>query len=180
MMKKLIIAVATVFLWFPVYSQQIVTDASEITFKVKSSGGLGITDGKFKGPQGDIVFNPSDLENSYFDVKVDVSTINTGVNLRDNHLKSDDFFYVEKFPHIAFESISIEKTSDGYLTTGTLQIKGIEMPQQIPFNVKRYDDRLELSGEFMVERKKFDVGTNFGRFFIGNEVKVNVETVLSY
>src|SRR5690554_1092280 len=65
---------------------------------------------------------------------VDVASVNTGVKMRDDHLRSADFFEVEKFPSMSFESTSIEKVSDNkYKLNGKLQIK--DVTKDVTFDV---------------------------------------------
>lgn len=73
---------------------------------------LGIkVEGKFKGFQGNITFNPVDLENASISGTVEANTIDTDNNLRNTHLKEkDEFFEVVKFPKIKMASTKIEKS----------------------------------------------------------------------
>ena len=78
-------------------------DGSSITFKIKN---FGLTvDGYFSGLRGNIQFNPKDLPASKFEVSVSASSINTGIALRDKHLKKEAYFNVETFSEIRFVSI---------------------------------------------------------------------------
>lgn len=179
-MNKVITSLVLILLYVSAFTQVIQTEASEVTFKVSSSASLGKTEGSFNGPTGNVSFDADNLSDSYFDVQVDATTIETGVNLRDNHLKSDDFFYVEKYPYITFVSTSIQKTTSGYVTAGKLTIRDVEKQVRIPFEVSVNGNVTALTGTFTVQRKEFDLGTGFGGFFIGNEVEVSVKTVLKY
>mgnify|MGYP006293531721 CR=1 FL=1 len=179
-MNKVIAFLFLLLLQSSVFSQVIQTDASKISFKVSSSASIGKTEGTFAGPSGKVKFDINNLSASYFDVKVDASTIETGISLRDNHLKSDDFFYVDKYPYITFTSTSIAKRNSGYLTVGNLTIRNMEKQAHIPFSVSINKNEAVLTGTFTVQRKEFDLGTGFGGLFIGNEVEVTVKTVLKY
>lgn len=82
-------------------------------------------EGEFEKYEGSIKANKDDWENAEIDIKIDVNSINTGVEKRDNHLKSDDFFDAENYPYITFKSTSLEKISENkYKLTGDLTIKG--------------------------------------------------------
>lgn len=66
------------------------------------------------------------FEGSQIDVAIDVNSIETSVADRNNHLKADDFFGVEKFPEITFKGKSMVKTSDeDYKLTGDLTIRDV-------------------------------------------------------
>jgi polyisoprenoid-binding protein YceI len=64
-----------------------------------------------------------DLTKSKVDATIDATKINTGVEKRDTHLKSPDFFDTAKYPNITFKSKKIEKAGDKYKVTGDLTIK---------------------------------------------------------
>ena len=67
-----------------------VDEGSAVKFRIKNFGGTVI--GSFKGLNGTIHFNPSDLSSAAFDVTVDVNTINTGIDMRNNDLKKEKYF----------------------------------------------------------------------------------------
>src|SRR5690625_907894 len=77
---------------------------------------------------------PINLEDREITFTIDVNSINTNNEDRDNHLKSDDFFDVETYPHITFESTHIVETeTNKYDVTGDLTVKG--MTKETTFNV---------------------------------------------
>lgn len=85
--------------------------------------------GEFTGVEGTIEGDPENLSNAKVDIKIDNASINTGNEDRDNHLKSEDFFNVEKNPSITFSSTKITETgSNEYDVTGDVTVKGITKP----------------------------------------------------
>lgn len=105
---------------------------SELTFKVKHLM-ISNVKGEFK------IFNASidneDFENGKVIARIDASSIFTNNDDRDNHLRSVDFFDVEKFPGIIFESTKFEKVSDEeYKLRGNLTIK--DVTKEITLNVE--------------------------------------------
>jgi polyisoprenoid-binding protein YceI len=82
--------------------------------------------GKFKIFDGKVVSTKDDFSDSQIDFTIDVNSINTDDDSRDKHLKSDDFFSVEKFPKMTFKSKSFKK-ADGknYKLTGDLTIRDV-------------------------------------------------------
>ena len=100
---------------------------SAVTFSVKHMmvttvrGGMLIRDF-------DLAFDPDDLAASSVRVGMDVASIDTGQQMRDNHLRSADFFDVERFPAIEFVSTRIERGGDDYLIHGDLTIRDITRP----------------------------------------------------
>lgn len=81
---------------------------SNIAFAVHQF--LGTTNGKFSKFEGRIGLDREHPENSSVTVRIDVRSINTGIQKRDNHLRSPEFFNVDKFPEIIFNSRSVKQT----------------------------------------------------------------------
>src|SRR5262245_52410225 len=82
--------------------------------------------GEFKGVNGTVIWDDQDATKSTVDVTIDAKTINTGEPQRDQDLKSEKFFEVEKFPTITFKSKKVESAGAGKLKiTGDLTIHGI-------------------------------------------------------
>lgn len=104
---------------------------TSINFKVKHLG-ISFVNGRFEKFDGKIT--GTDLKNAKVDFTVDVNSINTSVTPRDNHLRSADFFDVEKFPQMIFSSTSFKKKGKKYKLTGNLTIKDVTRP--VTFDVK--------------------------------------------
>jgi polyisoprenoid-binding protein YceI len=86
-------------------------------------------EGNFKVYDGSIVAPKPDFTGSQVDFKVDVNSINTDNEMRDKHLKSDDFFNSEKFPTMSFTSTAFKKVSGNkYALYGNLTIRNITKP----------------------------------------------------
>ena len=101
---------------------------SEVNFAVKHMM-ISTVRGKFNKFSGTIDFNEADPTHSSIDVSIDVASIDTRDEKRDGHLKSGDFFDVEKFPAITFKSTKVEKVSDSTAkVTGDLTIRGVSRP----------------------------------------------------
>ena len=103
------------------------------------------------------------------------------------HLKSDDFFSVEKFNTATFK-ITEAKTSNGkeYTISGTLTIKGISQPISFPASVAVAGGKLTATGQITFDRTKYDIKFRSGNFFenlgdkmIYNDVKLDVKLVAS-
>lgn len=84
-------------------------------------------DGFFSGYEGKVITKKEgDLDGASIEFSIDVNTINTDNTMRDNHLKSDDFFNAEKFPKITFKSSKVTKTGDKkYKVTGNLTMRDV-------------------------------------------------------
>ena len=75
---------------------------SAITFKIKNFGAT--IDGSFTGLKGEIHFDPTQLNSSRFEITLDANSIDTGIDLRNKHLKKEDYFNVKTYPEIKFVS----------------------------------------------------------------------------
>lgn len=108
-------------------TQQWVFDAAHTTvgFTVKHMM-FSKVNGSFTGVEGTVNGNAEDLTTTKIDFKIDVSTIHTNNEDRDNHLRSADFFDVENNPHMSFVSTNIVSKGDSsYDVTGDLTMKGV-------------------------------------------------------
>lgn len=128
-MKKLMTILTVIALSFGAYAQtqwKVDPYHSSLNFKIKHSG-ISMVNGKFTDYTGQLITNGEELENARFDFTVQVNSINTNVEQRDNHLRSADFFEVEKYPYMTFESTRILKSGkpNHYILHGKLTIKDV-------------------------------------------------------
>jgi polyisoprenoid-binding protein YceI len=130
---------------------------SEIKFYIDNVGST--VEGSFSGFEADIDFNPDKPEDSRIEASVEVSTINTGIELRNNHLQAKKFFWEEKYPEIKMESDDIIKTGEGnFRGDFDLTIKGTTRTLEIPFKHTKLGNTEQFRGEFTIDRTDFDVG----------------------
>jgi polyisoprenoid-binding protein YceI len=141
------------------------------TFSTKM---LGVkVEGKFKGFQGTVAFNPTDLVPSSISGTVESNTIDTDNNLRNSHLKEkSDFFEVEKFPKIKMVSTKIEKAAIGYIGTFNLTIKSITKTVKMPFTVEIINEKAIFKGSTTINRKDWKIGGN--TFGLSSDVVINL------
>jgi polyisoprenoid-binding protein YceI len=145
--------------------------------------------GAFRDFDGTISYEPSDVTKSSIDVHIAANSINTGNDRRDNHLRSADFFDVQKFPELTFKSTRIEKKGDGYIAYGPLTIHGvtknIELPFTIAGTIKDPMGKNHLVAQASLTINRTDYGLTWNRtlesggVLVGEEVKIdlNVEAV---
>lgn len=99
-----------------------------ILFKVKHLD-VGYSYGRFNQPSGQFAFDDNDPTKSSIMMEVEAKNVDTDVDKRDNHLRSPDFFDVEKHPRITFKSTAVKKMNDGnYEVTGDLTLLGVTRP----------------------------------------------------
>ncbi|MGH2623165.1 MAG: YceI family protein [Sphingobacterium sp.] len=104
------------------------TAHSEIEFKVKHMM-ISSVKGNFEDFKVEVTTESEQLENASVAVEIDVNSISTKSEQRDQHLKSEDFFNAAQFDQIKFVSTEIKKVSEEeYEVTGDLTIKGITKP----------------------------------------------------
>ncbi len=100
---------------------------TQIGFKVRHF--VSKVGGHFAKFEGTIVLDRAKPEESSVDLKIDATSIDTGVPNRDKHLNSADFFDTAKFPEITFKSTKIAaKGKDTYEVTGDLTMRGVTKP----------------------------------------------------
>ncbi len=84
------------------------------------------------------------------------------------HLKSDDFFSVEKHPEASFEITSVKKGSNGdHMVNGKLTIKGISNDISFPAKVNLSNGVVKANGTAKLDRTKWDIRYGSGKFFEG-------------
>lgn len=129
---------------------------SSVTFKIKN---FGITvDGTFTGLKGEIRFDPTQLNSSRFEITVDANSIDTGIELRNKHLKKEDYFNVKTYPEIKFVSSKIESQSGTYRVTGRLTIKKTTKEIVFSFTAQKQSTGYLFKGEFPINRRDYEVG----------------------
>ena len=84
---------------------------SSFNFNIKHMG-ISFVQGRFDKFDGSILTPNADLKDAKFDFTIDVNSIDTDVEMRDNHLKNADFFEVEKYPTMTFKSTSVKKAKN--------------------------------------------------------------------
>ena len=111
-MKKVMYLLAMTFITIGSYAQtqwKVDPYHSSLNFNISHSG-ISLVNGKFLEYTGNLTKNGEALNDASFDFTVDVKSINTEVENRDNHLRSADFFEVEKYPNMTFKSNKILAT----------------------------------------------------------------------
>lgn len=161
---------------------------SEVGFKVKHLV-ISTVSGKFKNFEGTVVADKDDFSDAKISFSADVTSIDTGVEQRDEHLKSADFFETATYPKLTFVSTSIEKDGDDYKLTGDLTLKGVTKP--VTFNVEHGGVGLSMYGQTVggfevtgkINRKEFGLTwnavTEAGGIAVSEDVKLiaNIEII---
>ena len=136
---------------------KVTDEGSSVKFKIKNFGLE--TGGSFTGLEGTISFDPNDLMKDSFDLSVAAASINTDNNMRDNHLRKEDYFDVQNYPRIRFVSTRVTVDNNAHFTvTGKLTIKNTTQEITIPFTATPKNEDYIFTGEFRINRKDFKVG----------------------
>ena len=93
-------------------------DHTSVIFRIKHLGVASVF-GHFRSASGAFVFDENSPSNSSIEMQIEAKNIYSGVEKRDNHLKSPDFFNIQKFPFISFKSTSVKK-----IDTNNLEVSG--------------------------------------------------------
>ena len=135
-----------------------VDEKSSISFTVKNFG-LNVN-GTFSHLKGTIIFDDKNLKNSYFDVSVESATLNTGIDLRDKHIKKEEYLDVSRYAEISFKSTEITsgEKPGSYFVKGDLMIKDVTREIQFPFTADLRGDGITLTGKFNLNRRDYNVG----------------------
>ncbi|MFS8582764.1 MAG: YceI family protein [Limnochordales bacterium] len=142
--------------------------------------------GRFGGVEGTIKGNPDDWTDAEVEVKIDAASVDTRNEDRDNHLRSADFFEVEKYPHLTYKSTKVTKTGENsYTIEGELTIRDVTKPVTLEAEYlgKAVDpwgnEKIGFSAKAKVNRKDFGLTWNApleaGGFLVGDEVNIELE-----
>jgi polyisoprenoid-binding protein YceI len=130
--------------------------------------------GTFSNLTGSLAFDPEHLGEAKFDVTVDVASIDTGIELKNKHARSDKWFDAEKYPAIRFTSSQVSRTDTGFAVRGDLELKGIKKEIWIPFGFRQTPEQSVFYGRFKVNRGDFGIGKANGKESDSTAVEVMV------
>lgn len=142
--------------------------------------------GSFGNFQGSVEGDVNDLTGAKINFEIDVNSIDTQNEDRDNHLRSGDFFDVENYPNITFESTNIVETGkDEYDVTGHLSVKGTT--KEHTFKVERTGEGVNpwgvtvvgFEGRTKISRKEYGLTWNqtleTGGVLVGDDITIDIE-----
>lgn len=156
----------------------------EIPYMMVSS-----VDGRFLKFHGKITLDEKNISASKVDVKVDVSSIDTGNSERDKHLRSKEFFWAEKYPEAHFVSTKVTADGTGYDVQGKLTIRGVTKPVTLKLSALS-PEITDPAGHTLratkatvtIDRKAFGVDWNktldSGGVLVGNKAKLTLKVIL--
>ena len=159
---------------------------STVGFSVPILGGLSQVKGKFTDFAITLNNDEKDITKSSVSVVIKAASLDTGIEGRDRHLRSADFFDVEKYPEITFKSERIEKKGKQFIAHGPLTMHGVTKQIALPFTVtgtfknpSTNKTSVGYSARTVLNRRDFRI--NYSRqdnpAFIGDNITVEIELV---
>lgn len=146
-----------------------------VQFKIKNAG-LTV-EGSFKNLEANVVFDPNHPELAKMEAHVRVESIETGINLRNKHLKKEDYFHESRFPKISMKLEKLQKQDLKWIGVFQLTLKGVTKLVEIPIEFQESNVAAVLKGQFVVNRLDFGVGEKI--WTLGDLVTVNISIKLS-
>jgi polyisoprenoid-binding protein YceI len=129
-----------------------------------------------------IVYNEADVTKSTVSATIDVSTVDTGVSMRDNDLKGAGLFDVANFPTATFTSTSVVKDGSKLKITGNFTLHGVTNPIVLeaegpagPVPGMDHKPHAGFSASTTISRSAFGVGTKYPAAMLGDDIKLDIE-----
>ena len=186
MFRKLLSLTVAVLLAGPAFAADTYTidkSHSEAIFKVRHL--VSKVSGRFKEFTGTIRIEPDQPEASSVEFSIQVASIDTANDRRDQHLRSEDFFWADQHPEITFESTAIKPAGeDAYAVTGTLTMRGVAKTVTLPVKLLGFvkdpwgNHKAGFSVETSLNRKDYGIVWNKaldqGGVLLGDEVEIEI------
>ena len=186
-MKKITAIIVTLFFSTFLFAQttwKVDPMHSKLAFSTVHHGISDIS-GLFKTFEATATTNKTDFSDAVFELSIEVTSIDTEVEMRDNHLRSAEFFGVEQYPKMTFQSSSIKKIGKEkgkYKLMGKLTLHGITKPVTLNMwyrgSVENPESKTTSAGfQFsgIIKRTDFDIGTKFPAAMISDQVKIKAD-----
>ena len=168
--------------WAATY--KIDKDHTTVGFKIRHL--FSKVQGRFDQFEGTVDYEPGKPETWKAEAAIQVASINTNVEKRDNHLRSKDFFDVEKYPTMTFKSTGVkDATPEGAKLEGVLSLHGVEKPVVLNLEVHGVGKdpwgnvRAGFTAITKINRKDFGLTWNEivegGQVLVGEEVEITLE-----
>jgi polyisoprenoid-binding protein YceI len=156
---------------------------SEVAFSVRHLM-VSKTRGRFTSYDATLVTGEDPLD-STVTATIDLASIHTGFELRDNHLRSADYFEIEKYPTMSYRSTGVRQIDDGWAVDGELTLHGItrQVPMALEVNGFGPDpfggQRAGFSATAQINRRDFGIDLTTpldgGGVAVGDKVSISLE-----
>ena len=156
--------------------QEYLVDAGHSIVEFSIGFAFSRVKGRFTSSKGTILYDPAQPANSSLSIVIESKSIDTGWPHRDEHLRTSDFFDVEKYPSIVFQSTRLRQSGNGWIADGSLTMRGVTRQVSIPFHLLRPPTRsgadsnwmiMNVAGELRIARADFGIlgGSTFNSWF---------------
>jgi polyisoprenoid-binding protein YceI len=161
---------------------------SDVSFSVRHMM-VSKVRGRFGAFEGTIVTG-DEVVDSTVKVTIDLTSIDTNNEGRDNHIKSADFFEVEKYPSMIFTSTGIRADGGNYIIDGTLDLHGVQKPVSLATEVEGFGPdayggyRAGFSAKTDISRNDFGIDISMpldgGGVVIGDKISISIDIEAVY
>ena len=153
---------------------QITKEGSTVRFAVKASVSI---EGTFDKWEATITYPSRDVEAGVLDIKIQADSVNTGSGMKDDKLRSKDFFNVKEDPYITFHSTKFTQTGPTTVEVqGNFTIRGVSKPETLLFSVTGKGTGVgEIKGTMAFDRKEFGMNSGIPFIKIADRVEVSVD-----
>lgn len=184
-MQKISMLALGLFLSVSVFAQTWNLDKahSQLNFSITHLT-ISSIEGQFRSVTATITSSKDDFSDAVVELSADAGSVNTGIDARDNHLKSDAFFDVAKYPTLTFKSTSFKQIdAKNYAVTGDLTFHGVT--KSVTLNAtyngtvanpmsKKATAGFKITGT--IKRSDFNVGTSFPEAMLSDAVLLDANT----
>ncbi len=177
-MKKnsLLIALFCLVLQVVQAQKALILKKYTVEYVVKNAG-IKST-GRFDNVSAVVKFDENNVAASSISATIQANSFNSGIAMRDKHLKAKDYFDATNFPNINLVSTQIQKSGNSYVGTFNLTIKGTTKSVQLPFSVTNNGNDLDFKAtELSIDRTAYGVGGS--SFTLSNTVKIMLNATFS-
>jgi polyisoprenoid-binding protein YceI len=153
---------------------QITKEGSTVRFAVKASVSI---EGTFDKWDATLTYPSTDAESGVLDIKIQADSVNTGSGMKDDKLKSKDFFNVKEDPYITFHSTKMTQTGPTTVEVqGNFTIRGVSKPETLIFAITgKGTGSGEIKGTMAFDRKEFGMNSGIPFIKIADRVEVSVD-----
>lgn len=184
-MKRVVLALAAIALLGSQVRAEVYTvdpNHSSVAFKIKHV--VGKVSGNFTKFAGTFNYDSAHLDKASAEAMIDATSINTGIEKRDNHLRTPDFFDVQKYPTINFKSTSVSDVQANKAKLhGDLTMHGVTKPVVFDLELAGVQKdpmgstRAGATASGRVNRQEFNLGPKAGPMagMVGDDVEISIE-----
>lgn len=153
---------------------KIAPEESTVNFSVKASVAI---EGHFDKWDASLTFTSTDVTTGVLDVKIDAASVNAGSGMKDDKLRSKDFFNAKQDPYITFRSTRIVQTGPAtFDVPGTFTIRGVSKPETLKFTATGEGTGAgSINGTMAFDRKDFGMNSGIPFIKIADRVEVTVD-----